>query len=287
MGQVSHAHNRTLLSLPFSTNRSALLLSGALLGAGLTTGGVWLTDRSVALIPAGALLGATLAWAVLKRDHPPVQIGQFTIFNIQGEGRDAIRELVRGWGRITFEKELDLCLKKYESLNGTFPPDTKDERSFAQIQLFRSRQLPPQECAHHANESSYIVGKLEPEYDLSQDPTPWDTLLTSVDSTGTVQAVALYSERNNRLVNLVTHPNNIPLPEGEEPFGAPTRGAGSSVMHYLLHKSLRSNRPLTLEPTDSSIPFFKKFGLQEQPRAQGALTEMKISPEEIRSQNVT
>lgn len=279
---MAHVSGINSPTLPSPSNKSGpILLSGALLAGALAAGGVWLTHRSVAFIPAGALLGAALAWLVFAQKNLPVQVGQFQIFTVEGKERDSVRELVRGWGKISFEKDLDLCLKKYQSLGGSISDDIKDKRSFAYHQLLRMRQLPPQECADHALESSYIAGKLEPTYNPTGDDNPWDTLLASVDSTGTIQAVAIYSEKNNKLVNLVTHPHNIPLPEGEELFGVPTRGAGSSIMRYLFDKSLKSNRPLTLEPADRSTPFFQKFGLQLQPRVQGALQEMKISPEEI------
>lgn len=379
--QASSLSNQNLSPLPFFSNkRGAALLSGALFGGSLAAGGVWLTHRSVALIPGGALIGTALAWIALRTNQkspavigsissenekknripledssptsehnlssspspsttistsppsgeslkpfdpsatlasradgdtkpmtnsadlspilsqeealflplspstsspaPPVQIGQFRIFNIQGEERGGIATLLSDWRIIAINKDLDVCANKYIRERGPIPEGFS--RFFISADMIRMKSHPAESLLDCSAMCGRIAEKLKPNSEPSRDP--WDTLLTSVDSSGVVQAVALYSEANNRLVDMVTHPKNIPLPEGEEPIATPTRGAGSSIMRYLLDKSFKSNRPLTLEALEKAVPFYLKAGLKitrEGNRFWQINAEMRISPEEI------
>jgi hypothetical protein len=86
----------------------------------------------------------------------------------------------------------------------------------------------------------------------------WDRVLICQDQTRTVQAIALYDAKSNKLGYLATNPDNIRHDINKDVVHR-VQGAGTQIVLHLAAIALKTNNTLRLKAIGESIPFYQKL----------------------------
>lgn len=104
----------------------------------------------------------------------------------------------------------------------------------------------------------------------------WNKALVCKDQNSKIQAIALINEENNKIVDIATHPDNIP-----SLLNDPTkqvRGAGTQIILHLAKIALQTDTSILLDTNDSGKAFYKKLGFERV----GLTTNFILTADKIR-----
>lgn len=89
----------------------------------------------------------------------------------------------------------------------------------------------------------------------------WTKALVCLDQNSKIQAIALINEETNKIVDIATHPNNIPSSLSDPAHQV--RGAGTQIIMHLAKVALKTDCSILVDPNDSGKAFYKKLGFKK------------------------
>ena len=162
-----------------------------------------------------------------------------------------------GWQRIkeTIDQWHQACLNKWKSIYIEIKNLPKNESN--QQENMRRGALFGDFDMICRNISSMIKYKVR-DYDIPESMENWDTVLLVSDENDKPQSIALYDSTKNKLVSLITHPDNLQDTINQNQV----RGTATKIVNYLKRISSDQKRDLILDSVGTAVSFYEHLGFK-------------------------